>query len=265
MAGGVADILGTGHQMKRIISIAALVACLILAAPIFAAEGGGEAGAAIAVPHGALVVESLELHLALASMGEAGAPRIIDNNLVLSAKGPYRYVAVAFASENYAKLHSFDRNRQGVFVFAMPVPLKSREPIAYRLVIDGVWTFDPRNPLRAESASGVSVSLAQVPYLSDEKPGLYSILGEDGRTAHFLFKGESGMYVTVAGSFDNWDPFLYEMAETRPGVYELVLALPPGRHYYAFYFDGAPHPDPLNQEKATSKDGVIVSTLLVRP
>ncbi len=213
----------------------------------------------------AMQVESLDLHLALASMKDAGAPRIIDEFLVLSAKGPYRYVAAAFESEGYTQTHPFDRNLQGVFILAVPVPLKCSNPIAYRLVIDGVWTIDPWNPLRAESRGGFEVSLARVPWLTDERPGLYRILAEDGKTARFLYKGEAGMLVTVAGTFDNWDPFLYEMHETRPGSYELVLPLPAGRHYYAFFYDGEAHPDPLNQERATSQDGTVVSVLHVQP
>jgi hypothetical protein len=109
------------------------------------------------------------------------------------------------------------------------------------------------------------ISLARVPYLSDEVTGIYRILGEDGRTAHFLFKGEGGMVVTLAGTFNNWDPFLYELDETSPGVYEIELPLPAGQHYYAFFYDGAAHPDPLNQDKATSRDGTVVSMLVVKP
>lgn len=249
--------------LRRILILAMLVSA---AMPLWASggEGGGAAKAFTYVPTGTFTIESLDLHLKLAKMKEAGPPLVLENYLVLSAKGPYRYVAAAFASEGFAKVHPFDKNEQGVFLLALPVPLKRSEPIAYRLIVDGAWMADPRNP-QAVYMSGAEVSIATVPYLTDEKPGLYHILGLDGTTAHFLFKGEPGLYVTVAGTFNNWDPFLYEMAETRPGVYELGLRLPPGQHYYAFYYDGSPHPDPLNEEKATSQDGVIVSALLVGP
>ena len=76
---------------------------------------------------------------------------------------------------------------------------------------------DPHNPLHSLGREGIEVSLAEVPYISDEKLGLYRILRDDGRTARFLFKGEAGMYVTVAGTFNNWDPFIYPMEEISPG------------------------------------------------
>jgi hypothetical protein len=213
----------------------------------------------------AFEIESLSLHLHLAALREAQAPEVLEGYLILTAKGPYRSVAAAFESEGYTRIHPYERNRQGVFILAMPVPLKTREPIAYRMIVDGAWMADPLNPLKGEGRAGIAVSFAMVPYLSDEKPGLYRILAEDGRTARFLFKGAPGMVVTVAGSFNNWDPFLYEMSETSPGVYELEVSLTPGTHYYAFYYDGDEHPDALNLQKASDREGRVVSVLVVPP
>jgi 1,4-alpha-glucan branching enzyme len=105
--------------------------------------------------------------------------------------------------------------------------------------------------------------VARVPYLSDLHLGLYKLLGDDGRTARFLFRGESGESVTVCGDFDNWDPFIHEMSETSPGIYQLDLPLPQGRHYYAFVYRGEELPDPLNPEKAANREGKIVSVLTV--
>lgn len=207
--------------------------------------------------------ESVDLHLRLVSMKEAGPPLIFEDRLILSAKGPWRSVSAAFESEGFTTLHPYLRNKQGVFLLVLPLPLKAKAPIAYRLVVDGAWIADPFNPLRAESSSGSFVSLAQVPYLSDEVAGAYHILDRDGHTAHFLFKGEAGMVVTLAGTFNNWDPFLYEMEETSPGVYRLDLSLLDGVHYYAFYYDGEAHADPLNIDRATAPSGQVVSALAV--
>jgi hypothetical protein len=219
----------------------------------------------ISTAYAASEIESLPLHMMLAGMKEAAPPQVVENYLILSAKGPYRYVAVAFQSEGFTQIHPFEKNKQGVFLYALPVPLKRTEPIVYRLIIDGVWTSDPLNPLHAFGKAGIEVSFVDVPYLSDERFGLYRILRDDGHTARFLFKGEAGMYVTVAGTFNNWDPFIYPMEEIAPGTYELEVSLPAGKQYYAFFYDGEGHTDPFNQDKATSKDGQIVSVLTVRP
>jgi hypothetical protein len=211
------------------------------------------------------IIDKLPLHLALAGMKSAKAPQVIQGELVLSVSGPYRSVAAAFAHEDFALLHPYQRNRQGVFVLAYPVPLKWKsETIEYRIIIDGAWTVDPVDPeRRSDSASGLELSVAHVPYLSDLHLGLYKILGDDGRTAQFLFRGESGESVTVCGDFDNWDPFIHEMSETSPGIYELDLPLPRGRHYYVFVYRGEELPDPLNPEKAANREGKVVSVLTV--
>lgn len=240
-----------------------LALTLVLGASSFAfcAEGA----ATVVQPKAAgCVIESLPLHMVLASMKKAEAPRVIGGELVLSASGPYRSVAAAFAHEGFAILHPYERNRQGVFVLAYPVPLKRSDNLEYRVVIDGVWTVDPMAAeTRFDLDSGVELSVARVPYLSDLHLGVYKILGEDGKTARFIFRGGKGESVTVCGDFDNWDPFILEMTETSPGVYELAMPLVPGTHYYNFIYRGQALTDPLNPDKAARRERGEVSVLTV--
>lgn len=240
-----------------------LVIVLALGASTFAfcAEGA----TAVVQPKAAgRVIESLSLHLVLASMKKAEPPRVVGGELVLSVSGPYRSVAAAFAHEGFAILHPYERNRQGVFVLAYPVPLKWSANLEYRVIIDGVWSVDPMAAeTRLDLDSGVELSVACVPYLSDFHLGLYKILGEDGKTARFLFRGGKGESVTVCGDFDNWDPFMLEMTETSPGVYELETPLSPGKHYYNFIYRGEALTDPLNPDKAARRERGEVSVLTV--
>jgi hypothetical protein len=248
-----------------VVPIRYLAAALALAAAFFPLRAEGGEPIKQIVTKGR-VIENLTLHLALAGMQAAKPPQVIEGELVLSAAGPYRSVAAAFAHESFANLHAFERNRQGVFVLAYPIPLNwSSGRLEYRLVIDGVWTVDPSDPdRRVDPATGLDLSLATVPTLSDLHLGLYKILGDDGTTARFLFRGERGQSVTVCGDFDNWDPFIHEMSETSPGVYRLDLPLPAGRHYYTYVYRGEELPDPLNPAKAANGDGKVVSVLDVQ-
>jgi len=239
--------------VKRVLILAAALAALSLAA-------SAEAGTAMRTEN---EVESLPLHLHLAGLKRAAPPAAFEDRMVFSVEGPYRFVGAAFEHEGFALIHPFARNKQGVFVLAYPIPLKRREPLVYRLVADGAWMSDGLNPRRAyQAAGGLELSVVEVPYLSDLHLGLYAILGPDGRTARFLFRGAPGELVTVCGDFDNWDPFIHELAETSPGTYELALPLPPGIHHYAFVYRGEYLPDPLNPEKALSGDGRLVSVLV---
>ncbi len=252
-----ADSIDT--TMKRLLVPLALALAAWTAT--LAAETSG-----ILVTRGPDAANPLPLHLKLAGMSSAEPPQVFEDRLVLSAAGPYRFVGAAFAHEGFAVIHPFERNRQGVFVLAYPIPLKRTEPLVYRLVIDGVWTSDPSDPDQtSDPSTGVELSVAQVPYISDLHLGLYRILGRDGHVAHFVFRGRPGELVTVCGDFNDWDPFMYEMTETRPGRYELALSLTPGRHYYDFVYRGDFVPDPLNGVKAATGEGRVVSVLTVPP
>jgi hypothetical protein len=193
----------------------------------------------------------------------ASAPAILEDHLILSAAGPYRFVGAVFEHEGFAEMHTFARNAQGVFVLAFPIPLKRSSPLIYRLVVDGVRTTDPSNPRRRpDRAAGFDMSVAEVPYITDLRVGRYRVLAEDGRTARFLYQAFPGEMVAVCGSFNNWDPFIHEMSETSPGIYELELSLPPGTNYYAFVFRGELLHDPLNASKATMGGGRMVSVIV---
>jgi hypothetical protein len=242
-----------------------MAAVFAMAAASLALWAEGEGKTAAQPRTAGRVIENLNLHLALAGLKVAEAPRVIEGELVLSASGPYRAVAAAFAHEGFAKLHAYERNRQGVFVLAYPVPLKWESgKLDYRVIVDGVWTTDPANPERvSDPATGLELSTAAVPYLSDLHLGLYKILGDDGHTARFIFRGEKGESVTVCGDFNNWDPFIHAMSETSPGVYQLELPLSRGRHFYDFVYRGEELPDPLNPAKAATRDGKEVSVLVV--
>lgn len=52
--------------------------------------------------------------------------------------------------------------------------------------------------------------------------------------------------VSVAGSFNGWDPRATPMVPVGEGAYRTLLWLPPGQHEYQFVIDGARWiPDPL--------------------
>jgi hypothetical protein len=250
--------------MKSFALALALAGMAVAVIPLSASGGGGAAPAPAQPKTLGRVIDSLPLHLELAGMKTAKPPLTIEGELVLSASGPYRFVAAAFAHEGFSTLHAYERNKHGVFVLAYPIPLKLRGELEYRVIVDGVWTVDPVNPERTvDPETGLELSVARVPYLSDLRLGRYRVWDEEERTARFIFRGASGESVTVCGDFDNWDPFIHEMEETSPGVYRLDLPLPPGRHYYTYVYRGETLPDPLNPLKAASKDGKVVSVIEV--
>jgi 1,4-alpha-glucan branching enzyme len=80
----------------------------------------------------------------------------------------------------------------------------------------------------------------------------------------FSFRGPPGETVTVGGSFNGWDPFMYELSEGPAGVYSLTLPLPPGKYQYVFFHRGERFLDPYNFGRVYTKDGKVASEIVIR-
>ena len=86
---------------------------------------------------------------------------------------------------------------------------------------------------------------------------------KNNNTVHFVYKGETGQKINLAGNFCNWDPWIYELQETSPGLYELQLPLPKGKYLYSYYIGLTPVLDNTNSNKMYTKDGRIANVIEV--
>jgi hypothetical protein len=216
------------------------------------------------LPLAALAGEGLSMntHLKVVNQKNAAEPEIFEDQVIFTSSLKARFIGIAFEHESFNTIHPMRLNQNGVAFLVYPVPISMKAPLRYRMVVDGLWTYDQKNPKKASDAlSGIVLSVVDIPFLSDEEPGKYRILDSDGKTAHFRFRAESGELITVAGSFNEWDPFMYEMEETMPGLYELDLEMPAGRQRYAFIAQGKKTADPLNPHSAYTQEGTRVSVL----
>ena len=224
--------------------------------------------------------ESYEVVNSLLSIHSPSAPLIIDNYVIFTADSGLRRVGVAFAHENFANVHWFrplavpqdrlSRPWDTVFqpnvysdsglqfhVFQIPANLSELE---YRLVINGLWTIDPLNPKsRRDPVSGLSLSVLSLPY----RPVTPNPLNGLPEGLSFSFRGPPGEIVTVAGNFNGWDPFMYELREFPEGVYSITIPLPPGTYQYVFYHRGQRYVDPYNPRRIYARDGNAASEIVV--
>jgi len=208
-------------------------------------------------------------------------PEILGNNVVFTASSAHQRVGVAFAHEGFARVHWFSHLLlpreysdlfldgrvirgvdptidSGILFHIQPIPLGAAY-LDYRLVIDGLWTTDPLNPVRVTSASGIVQSRVVLPPVVQP---VFAAAAHPG-TFQFNFRAPPGEIVTVAGSFNNWDPFMFEMREVSPGFFSLTLPLPPGRFQYVFIHRGEAVPDPANLRRLYRPDGRAVSEAVV--
>jgi len=67
---------------------------------------------------------------------------------------------------------------------------------------------------------------------------------ETGRAILFEIAAKPDSKVTVAGTFNNWDPTSHPLAyHPEDGVFRATLHLPAGTHQYKFMVDGVWHLD----------------------
>ncbi|MDR3357137.1 MAG: isoamylase [Spirochaetaceae bacterium] len=232
---------------------------------------------------GAADLESYEFIDALLSLGGPGEPKIFEDAVIFTAADQYKTVGIAFLHEGFAKIHPFSKlfvpvsdtdefneksktppetlRDSGIlfFVYTVPPQVKSLE---YRLVFDGLWSPDPYNPRRKFNVkTGIEHSVAPLPVRPPSVRNNESPF--DGVVFHY--RGESGGgRVTVAGDFNGWDPFMYELKETAPGLYSLALPLPPGTWRYVYYRNGERFVDYSAAAHEYRKDGSPVNVVIVK-
>ena len=228
----------------------------------------------------AVDIESYRFIDHLRSISKPGKPEVFEDGVLFTASSSYQRLGISFAHDDYAKVHWFRRlmlpkdiaelmvrgkisnkidpyEDSGIMFHIEPIP-ENIKNMDYRMIIDGLWTTDPSNPIRVSGPSGVVESRFPLP----EKPKTAATPVTPG-TYRFSYHASSGETITVGGSFNNWDPFMYELRETSPGFYNLALSLPPGSFQYVFFYRGEPIPDPANTNRLYTRDGRVISQATV--
>ena len=226
--------------------------------------------------------ETRDIHLyrEIRGLTEAGPPRVIQGHLVFTYRPSERerrsrftrIVGLSFAHENFGRVHPYKRlslsefASEDLFYYVMEIP-ENRDELLYRIVVDGVWTADPENPETRAIGGGLRASHFEIPreyrgemeYPSVADGRIRFVLDLGNGRARFLrtlredriaveeFEGNS---VYVAGTFNNWDPFMHPLQPdpTDPGRFVGTIRAPRGVQYYYFVVDGVRVLDPENRE-----------------
>ena len=225
--------------------------------------------------------ESYEAINRLLTLPGPGAPVIHDNLVIFTADSSLRRVGVAFAHENFSTTYWFtpllvaqdrlnpillpgqrtpDPYRDSGIQFYVYQPPDHLRELEYRLIVNGLWTIDPLNPLsRRDPVTGLNLSVLSLPARNIRPNPLNGLPAG----LSFTFTGPPGEIVTVAGNFNSWDPFMYEMREGPAGVYTITIPLPPGTYQYVFFHRGERYVDPYNPRRSYARDGSAASEIVV--
>lgn len=226
-------------------------------------------------------LESPEFYDLLLSLPQTKGPQIFQDAVIFTSPSTSRRAGVALAAEGFSAVHWMQKLLVAQDPQGAPIPPGKKAPdpykdsgllfyvyqapegleeIEYRLIIDGLWTTDPANPLsRRDRASGIVSSLVVLP-----RTGEGPVLRENPKgVLNFAFRGPPGETVSLAGSFNHWDPFMYELREYPEGLYSLSLPLPPGTYQYLFFHRGERYLDPSNPRRAYTREGDAVSEVAI--
>jgi len=127
-----------------------------------------------------------------------------------------------------------------------------------------LWTTDPANP-DSYYDEKAGISLSRFTFASDlpQKTAPAATNAASENIVRFICRANAHQKIYLAGSFTNWDPWIYEMKETSRGLYEIALPLPSGTHYYNYYSGMDALTDSTNPNKAYTKDGRVASVITV--
>jgi hypothetical protein len=230
---------------------------------------------------GAADTDSFQFIDLLLRMQAPEKPRILEDAVIFTASSSHRRVGIAFAHEGFGKVYWFRKlmvpnenagpwikekapadlyRDSGMLFYIYSIPEELKGALEYRLVIDGLWVRDPLNPdYRVDPASGIIRSVVALPpIIRPDSPNR----GPAG-TLNFTYHAPPGETVTVAGSFNRWDPFMYELRESSPGRYTLSLPLPPGTYQYSFFHRGERRLDPNNPRRVYTREGKAANEAVV--
>ncbi|MCL2196119.1 MAG: isoamylase [Treponema sp.] len=225
--------------------------------------------------------ETYELIDKILALRGPTAPIIYEDMVVFTADSKLRRVGIAFAHENFANTYWFRQLLVSQDRLNAPIPPGAKVPdpyidsgiqfhvyevpgyikeLEYRIIINGLWTIDPSvEKIRRDPISGLTFSVLPLPH----RPQKESPLNGLPEGLHFTFRGPPGESITVAGDFNSWDPFMYELKETTPGNYSLTIPMPSGTYKYVFFYRGQRYADPHNPRRVYTADGKAASEIAV--
>ncbi len=201
------------------------------------------------------------LHMKIINTTEASAPEIWKDYVIFTYRPQVsaRSVSAAFEHEDFRNIHTYVKNEHGIYILYYPIP-ENIGTLTYRLIIDGLWMHDRTSRKTIRDDAGIRLSQVRIP---QEESKIQHSPVIQGNRARFTFRGAPGKRIFVAGDFNNWDPFMHQMKEERPGSYALTLPIRPGRHYYLYIVDGRETTDPLNFSQAYNEDDKPLSTFMM--
>lgn len=98
----------------------------------------------------------------------------------------------------------------------------------------------------------------------EQKAGSSQTLSEEARWMEFCLAAPWARSVSVAGTFNQWNPLLFRLTKDKEGNWRGMFRIKPGQHEYRFYADGKWVDDPGAKETMPNEFGSKNAVLLIK-
>ncbi len=127
----------------------------------------------------------------------------------------------------------------------------------YKLVVDGEWKLDPKNPAR-KTVNDIEDSAITVGNVSATPAS-----AADETATTFAYTDDKAKTVFVAGQFNDWSATANPLKKDETGLWTVTIPLKAGKQTYKFVVDGDWRIDPTNPDSVDDGGGNINSVKTV--
>ena len=185
------------------------------------------------------------------------SPMILSNTILFFYNGPAKSVQIAGDFNNWQNDLQMEESRSNLWVLS----LKNRIPAGqykYRLKVDGFWIADPLNPDFELDMGRQKISILNL--TNEFIPNKRFPFWVSNDVYLFQHINTNATIITIAGDFNNWNPYSHQLKHKGAGIFEIELELDPKKIYlYSFVQDGIWIPDTYNKKQYRNAQNRSVS------
>lgn len=175
------------------------------------------------------------------------SPLILSNAILFFYRGSAKTVQLAGDFNNWSNNLIMEQSRTNLWVLS----LRTRIPqgkYRYRLKVDGFWIADPMNPKFENDHGRQRLSILNL--TKDFIPQRKFPFWVSNNIYRFQYQSTNARIITIAGDFNNWNPYSHQLQHKGAGTFEIELELDPKKIYlYSFILDGTWVADPNNRKQ----------------
>ncbi len=185
------------------------------------------------------------------------SPLVLSNMILFFYQGKAKSVELAGDFNNWSNNLQMEETRPNLWILSLKTRLP-KDKYRYRIKVDGFWIADPVNPLYETDHGRQRLSILNL--TNDFTPNKRYPFWVTNDTYVFQYQSTNANIVTIAGDFNNWNPYSHQLKHKGAGIFEIELELDPKKiHLYSFVQDGIWTTDPNNKKQFVNEVNRVIN------